>query len=111
MSTIKVLGPGCTNCQRLTSLTEQALAELGRPEQVAGRAEPLRAAVVRQPALALKRLDAAQRASTEVAVQGAAIQSAALQHLLDLPDRFPLRAEGITWHGYPLIDGSMRKRR
>ena len=34
MSTIKVLGPGCTNCKRLTSLTEQALAELGRPEQV-----------------------------------------------------------------------------
>ena len=34
MSTIKVLGPGCNNCRRLTSLTEQALAELGRPEQV-----------------------------------------------------------------------------
>ena len=34
MSTIKVLGPGCSNCQRLTSLTEQALAELGRPERV-----------------------------------------------------------------------------
>jgi small redox-active disulfide protein 2 len=34
MSTIKVLGPGCTNCQRLTNLTEQALGELGRPERV-----------------------------------------------------------------------------
>ena len=34
MSTIKVLGPGCANCKRLTTLTEQALAELGRPEQV-----------------------------------------------------------------------------
>ena len=34
MSTIKVLGPGCPNCQRLTHLTEQALSELGRPEQV-----------------------------------------------------------------------------
>jgi small redox-active disulfide protein 2 len=34
MSTIKVLGPGCGNCKRLTALTEQALAELGRPEQV-----------------------------------------------------------------------------
>jgi small redox-active disulfide protein 2 len=34
MSTIKVLGSGCTNCQRLTHLTEQALADLGRPEQV-----------------------------------------------------------------------------
>ena len=34
MSTIKVLGPGCNNCRRLTSLTEQALADLGRPEHV-----------------------------------------------------------------------------
>ncbi len=34
MSTVKVLGPGCPNCKRLTRLTEQALAELGRPEQV-----------------------------------------------------------------------------
>ena len=34
MSTIKVLGPGCANCQRLTHLTEQALTELGRPEPV-----------------------------------------------------------------------------
>jgi small redox-active disulfide protein 2 len=34
MSTIKVLGSGCANCQRLTALTEQALAELGRPEHV-----------------------------------------------------------------------------
>ncbi len=34
MSTIKVLGPGCANCRRLTALTEQALAELGRPEHV-----------------------------------------------------------------------------
>jgi small redox-active disulfide protein 2 len=34
MPTIKVLGSGCVNCQRLTALTEQALAELGRSEQV-----------------------------------------------------------------------------
>lgn len=34
MSTIKVLGSGCANCQRLTKLTEDALAELGRSEQV-----------------------------------------------------------------------------
>jgi small redox-active disulfide protein 2 len=34
MSTIKVLGSGCANCQRLTRLTEQALAELGRPGHV-----------------------------------------------------------------------------
>lgn len=34
MSTIKVLGSGCANCRRLTHLTEQALAELGRDEPV-----------------------------------------------------------------------------
>ncbi len=34
MSTIKVLGPGCANCQRLTKLAEQALAELGLEESV-----------------------------------------------------------------------------
>jgi small redox-active disulfide protein 2 len=34
MSTIKVLGSGCANCQRLTALTEQALAELGQTIEV-----------------------------------------------------------------------------
>ena len=34
MSTIKVLGSGCKNCERLTHLTEQALGELGRREHV-----------------------------------------------------------------------------
>ena len=34
MSTVKVLGPGCANCQRLAHLAEEALSELGRPEQV-----------------------------------------------------------------------------
>jgi small redox-active disulfide protein 2 len=34
MSSIKVLGSGCANCRRLSDLTEQALAELGRPEHV-----------------------------------------------------------------------------
>ncbi len=34
MSTIKVLGSGCENCHRLTKLTEDALAELGRHETV-----------------------------------------------------------------------------
>jgi small redox-active disulfide protein 2 len=34
MSTIKVLGPGCGNCERLTALTEQALAELGQAIEV-----------------------------------------------------------------------------
>jgi small redox-active disulfide protein 2 len=34
MSSIKVLGSGCSNCKRLTDLTEQALRELGRSEKV-----------------------------------------------------------------------------
>ena len=34
MHTIKVLGSGCVNCQRLTVLTEQALAELDQPIEV-----------------------------------------------------------------------------
>jgi small redox-active disulfide protein 2 len=34
MQTIKVLGPGCANCQRLTQLTEQVLADLGREVQI-----------------------------------------------------------------------------
>ena len=34
MPTLKILGSGCANCQRLTSLTEQAIAELGIDAQV-----------------------------------------------------------------------------
>ena len=34
MHTVKVLGSGCANCERLAALTGQALGELGRSEQV-----------------------------------------------------------------------------
>jgi len=34
MHTVKVLGSGCANCDRLAALTAQALGELGRDEQV-----------------------------------------------------------------------------
>lgn len=34
MHTVKVLGSGCPNCDRLAALTGQALTELGRDEQV-----------------------------------------------------------------------------
>ncbi|HVC86548.1 MAG TPA: thioredoxin family protein [Gaiellaceae bacterium] len=34
MHTVKVLGSGCANCQRLAALTSQALAELDRSEEV-----------------------------------------------------------------------------
>ena len=39
--TVKVLGPGCRNCERLTAVTEQALAELGRTEQVEKITDPV----------------------------------------------------------------------
>ncbi len=39
--TIKVLGPGCRNCERLTAITEQALGQLGRPEQVEKVTDPV----------------------------------------------------------------------
>jgi hypothetical protein len=41
MHTVKVLGPGCRNCERLTALTEQALTELGRPEHVEKITDPV----------------------------------------------------------------------
>ncbi len=31
---IRVMGPGCVNCQRLHDLTEEALKELNLPDQV-----------------------------------------------------------------------------
>jgi small redox-active disulfide protein 2 len=34
MHTVKVLGSGCANCERLAALTSRALDELGRGEQV-----------------------------------------------------------------------------
>ena len=34
MHTVKVLGSGCANCDRLAALATQALGELGRSEQV-----------------------------------------------------------------------------
>jgi len=39
--TIKVLGPGCRNCERLTALTEEALTELGRAERVEKITDPI----------------------------------------------------------------------
>lgn len=54
MSTIKVLGPGCANCQRLTTLTEQALTELEQPaelEKVTDYAQIASYGVMSTPAL------------------------------------------------------------
>jgi small redox-active disulfide protein 2 len=54
MPTVKVLGPGCANCQRLTRLAEQALAELGsaeRVEKVTDYAEIVSYGVMATPAL------------------------------------------------------------
>ena len=54
MSTITLLGSGCANCQRLTALTEQALAELGQTievEKVTDYAQIAAYAVMSTPAL------------------------------------------------------------
>jgi small redox-active disulfide protein 2 len=34
MHSIKVLGSGCANCERLAALADQALSDLGRAERV-----------------------------------------------------------------------------
>ena len=34
MHSIKVLGSGCANCERLAALTDQVLSDLGREERV-----------------------------------------------------------------------------
>lgn len=34
MNSVKVLGSGCANCERLAALADQALSELGRSERV-----------------------------------------------------------------------------
>jgi small redox-active disulfide protein 2 len=54
MQTIKVLGPGCANCERLTRLTERVLADLGREariEKVTDYAEIAAHGVMATPAL------------------------------------------------------------
>ena len=54
MSTIKVLGSGCANCRRLTSLTEQALVELDiavEVEKVTDYAQIAAYGVISTPAL------------------------------------------------------------
>ena len=54
MPTLKILGSGCANCQRLTQLTEQALNELGiqaQIEKVTDYAEIAAYGVMSTPAL------------------------------------------------------------
>ncbi len=56
MHTVKVFGPGCRNCERLTAVTEQALGELGRPEKVEKVTDPVEMAahgIYSTPALML----------------------------------------------------------
>lgn len=55
-STIKILGSGCANCQRLTALAEQAVAELGLDAEilkVTNYAEIATYGVMSTPALVL----------------------------------------------------------
>ena len=54
MTTVKILGSGCANCQRLTQLTEQALSELdirAQVEKVTDYAEIAAYGVMSTPAL------------------------------------------------------------
>ena len=54
MPTVKILGSGCANCQRLTQLTEQALSELdlqAEVEKVTDYAEIAAYGVMSTPAL------------------------------------------------------------
>ncbi len=56
MPTIKILGSGCANCQRLTQLAEQAIAELGidaQVEKVTDYAQIAAYGVMSTPALVL----------------------------------------------------------
>lgn len=51
---IRVLGPGCANCKKLLKLTEDAVKELGRSDEivyVTDLAEIAAAGVMRTPAL------------------------------------------------------------
>ncbi len=54
MLTIKVLGPGCDNCKKLASLTQQALARLSveaKIEKVTDFAEIMKYPVLSTPGL------------------------------------------------------------
>lgn len=56
MSTVQILGPGCSNCKRLLAHVEEAVAELGLEveiEKIEDVGRILSFGVMRTPALAL----------------------------------------------------------
>jgi small redox-active disulfide protein 2 len=84
MSTVKVLGPGCENCRRLTGLAVQALEELGLPpevEKVTDYAAIARYGVLATPALVV---------GEEVVMSGRIPAPASMRQAL--AERLPARA-------------------
>ncbi len=56
MLTIKVLGPGCQNCQNLASVTERAIANLSieaKVEKVTDHAEIMKYSILATPGLVI----------------------------------------------------------
>ncbi len=56
MLTIKVLGPGCQNCQNLASVTERAIANLSieaKVEKVTDYAEIMKYSILATPGLVI----------------------------------------------------------
>ncbi|MGA9761186.1 MAG: thioredoxin family protein [Gaiellaceae bacterium] len=76
MHSIKVLGSGCANCERLAALADQALSDLGRSERVekvTDYAAMAKMGVMATPALAV---------DDQVVLAGRIPASAALKELL-----------------------------
>jgi small redox-active disulfide protein 2 len=72
MLTIKVLGPGCTNCKNVESIARQALAKLGvdaQVEKLTDRAEMKPYAILATPGLVInEKLVCAGRVPNEAEV-------------------------------------------
>jgi small redox-active disulfide protein 2 len=72
MLTIKVLGPGCENCKRLSHLTERAIAMLGieaRIEKVTDYAKIMEYPILSTPGLVInEKLVASGRVPSEAEI-------------------------------------------
>jgi len=72
MLTIKVLGPGCQNCQNLASLTERAIANLSieaKVEKVTDYAEIMKYQILATPGLVInEKVVSAGRVPSEVEI-------------------------------------------